>query len=125
MFSSDKNIEILARLITNLRHYGELRLKRLQLDFVGKMTLVLSALIVGGVVFCVAGFIVLFLSLAATYALAPYVGGYVMALIIMALIHLLVAVIAFSMRRKLIIDPIANLLASLFLDDEPEEESTP
>lgn len=84
--------------------------------------MVISALIVGTVLFCVTGFVVLFLSLAAVYAIAPHVGSYVVAFVVVAMVHLVIALIAFSMRRRLIMDPIANFLASLFLEDKEESK---
>lgn len=122
MFSSDKNIEILTRLVRNLRRYGELRWAALRLDFVGKMTVLLSALIVAGVLFCLAALMVVFLSFAVVHLLAPKVGlaaayGWV------AAGYLLLAILVFAMRRRLIVNPIARFFTALFLDEELDGET--
>lgn len=122
MFSSDKNIEILTRLVRNLRRYGELRWAALRLDFVGKMTVLLSALIVAGVLFCLAALMVVFLSFAVVHLLAPKVGlaaayGWV------AAGYLLLATLVFAMRRRLIVNPIARFFTALFLDEELDDKT--
>lgn len=125
MFSNDKNIELLARLIGNLRHYGELRLEGLRLDMVSKITMLVSSLIVGILLTALVGVVVMFLSFAAVFALAPIVGGFVIACLIVAGGYLLVAGFIFKMRRRWIIDPIARLLVTIFLSDEQEQNAPP
>ena len=75
MFSNDHNVEIIARLISNLKRYGELRLKGMQLDVVSKLALVLTLLVVAVVLIGVASIVVLLLSFALVFALVPIVGG--------------------------------------------------
>ena len=77
MFSNDHNVDIVARLISNLKKYGELRLKSFQLDLVSKLTLILTFLVVAVLLIGVASIVVLLLSFALVYALAPIVGGIV------------------------------------------------
>lgn len=124
MFSNDKNIEILARLIGNLRRYGELRLESLQLDMVSKMTMLASALIVGVILTAVVGAVVMFLSFAAVFALAPLVGGYAASSLIVAGAYLVFAIVVFQMRRRWIVDPVARLLVAIFLNGDAEANAT-
>ena len=77
MFSNDHNVEIIARLISNLKRYGELQLKGMQLDVVSKLTLVLTLLVVALVLIGVVSIVVLLLSFALVFALAPIVGSLV------------------------------------------------
>lgn len=125
MFSNDKNIEILARLIGNLRRYGELRVESLQLDMVSKMTMLASAIIVGVILTAVVGVIVMFLSFAAVFALVPVVGGYAISSLIVAGVYLILAIIVFQMRRRWIIDPVARLLVAIFLNNESGQTANP
>ncbi|MDO5075035.1 MAG: hypothetical protein Q4D66_04050 [Bacteroidales bacterium] len=122
MFSSDKNIDILARLIGNLRKYGELRLEAFQVSTVSKVTIALTALIVGAILFAIVGIVIFFLSLAVLFLLADYVG-YAWAAAIVAGAYLLLALMAYSLRQQLFMNPIARLLSSLLLDDKPVVDS--
>lgn len=124
VFSNDKNIETLARLIGNLRRYGELRLESLQLDMVSKITMLASALIMGVILAAVVGVVVMFLSFAVIFTLAPLVGGYVTSILIVAGAYLIFAILVFQMRRRWIIDPIARLLVTIFLNSNSEQNTT-
>lgn len=124
VFSNDKNIETLARLIGNLRRYGELRLESLQLDMVSKITMLASALIMGVILAAVVGVVVMFLSFAVVFTLAPLVGGYVTSILIVAGAYLIFAILVFQMRRRWIIDPVARLLVTIFLNSNSEQNTT-
>ena len=125
MFPNDKNIEALVRLVENLKRYGELRWESLQLDFVSKMTLLATTLILGAVIFGITALVVVFLSFAAVHFLASHVGGLAMAYLIVAVGYVVLAFLAYSLRRPLLLNPIATLLERLFLaDDHRPEDST-
>lgn len=122
MFSSDKNIERIVRLIIGLRKYGELRLEKMQLEAVSKVTAILSMIIVGMIFSFVAVWVVLLLSLAFVLLLEPYTKSYVTAILLVAGLHLFFASFAFAFRRRLIIDPIANILSSVLLNEQQEKD---
>lgn len=122
MFSNDLNVEIIARLITNLKRYGELRLKGMQLDLVSRLTLVLTLLVVGVVLVGVFSIVVLLLSFALVFALAPVVGGLVTACCIVASGFVLLGLLLVIFRKPLLINPIARILSSVFLSEEQGED---
>ena len=125
MFSNDHNVEIIARLISNLKRYGELRLKGLQLDAVSKLTLVLTLLVVTLVLTGVVSIVVLLLSFALVFALAPIVGSLVTACCLVAGGFVLLGVSLIFFRRTLLINPIARFLSSIFLGDDGEVDFQP
>ena len=120
MFSNDHNVEIIARLISNLKRYGELRLKGMQLDVVSKLTLVLTLLVVALVLIGVVSIVVLLLSFALVFALAPIVGSLVTSCCLVAGGFVLLSVFLVLFRRTLLINPIARFLSSIFLGDDTE-----
>lgn len=120
MFSNDHNVEIIARLISNLKRYGELRLKGMQLDVVSKLTLVLTLLVVALVLIGVVSIVVLLLSFALVFALAPIVGSLVTSCCLVAGGFVLLSVLLVLFRRTLLINPIACFLSSIFLGDDTE-----
>lgn len=124
MFSNDKNIEALARLIKNVKRYGELRWESLQLDFVSKMTLLATSLILGAVIFGIAALVVVFLSFAAVHFLASHVGGLATAYLIVAVGYVALAFFAYILRRRFLLNPIARLLEDLFLNNSDSTEHT-
>ena len=121
MFSSDKNIEIISQLLAELKKYAELTGKRLQIDFVSKMTILLSALIVGAILFALSTIVILFLSYTAVLFLAKMMGSITWACFLMVLFYVALGVIVYAMRRRWIVNPLANFLGRLFLSDETEQ----
>ena len=110
--SSDQNVKILERLVRNLKRYVDLKLESL--------TMLISALVIGVVFFCLASLVAVMLSFAAVVYLAPIVGGYVVASGLVALFYVLVALLLIVFRRPLIIDPITRFLVSLLLSEKGE-----
>ena len=120
MMSSDQNVKILERLVRNLKRYVDLKLESLRLDAVSRITMLLSAVLIGVVFFCLASLVAVMLSFAAVFYLAPLVGGYVVAGGVVALFYIVVALLLFVFRRSLIIDPITRFLVSLLLSQKGE-----
>ena len=82
--------------------------------------MLISALVIGVVFFCLASLVAVMLSFAAVVYLAPIVGGYVVASGLVALFYVLVALLLIVFRRPLIIDPITRFLVSLLLSEKGE-----
>ena len=55
--SSDQNVKILERLVRNLKRYVDLKLESLRLDAVSRITMLISALVIGVVFFCLASLV--------------------------------------------------------------------
>lgn len=122
MFSNDKNVELIARLIRNLRRYGELRLESLRLDVITKVTVLLSTLLIGLVFFCLIALVVLLLSFGAVVWLGPHVGGYASACGIVAGGFLLILWIVVAFRKTLVVRPIMRFMVTLFLKEDSNED---
>lgn len=115
MFSSNKNIENLQELFMLFKRYVELQKRFVQLEFVSKMTILFSAFILGIILFMLGTIAILFILLALASILSEAfrspIAGYG---IITALLLLSIGFV-YSMRKKLIIDPLTRFLANLFL----------
>ena len=75
MFSNDQKIDAANDLLREAKQYADLRLQRLKLDFVSKLTLLLSALVVSIVLLVVFAVVFLFVAYTLALAMAPHVGG--------------------------------------------------
>ena len=117
MFANDKNIESLQQLLIEFKKYAELQKDYVKLHLIEKLTILISTLILVFVLL-VLGIIALFyLSFTMAYLLEPYVGGlmYSYGIITGCILLLIFLIIVF--RKKLIIQPMVNFLANLFLND--------
>lgn len=116
MLSSDRNVEQISQLILELKHYTELRIESFQTDLVSKLTRLLTAVVVGAVVFMLLTLILVFASVMTAIWLAPYVGGEAAGYAVVAAFYLLVTLIFYLKRHRWVESPIANYLGHLFLD---------
>ena len=104
MFADDKSIENFQQLFFEFKKYLEL-------------TILLSTLIMI-VVLIILGMVALFyLLFALAYVLEPLVGGLMASFAIIAGINILIMALVIIFRKQLIISPMVNFLANLFLTD--------
>ena len=88
-----------------------------KLELTEKLTILLSTLIMI-LVLTILGMVALFyLLFALAYILEPLVGGLMVSFGIIAGINVLLIAIIYFFRRQLIISPMVNFLANLFLND--------
>lgn len=118
MFTTDKTIDNLQALFTEVKHYVDLQKDYVKLDITHKLTVLLSTLILI-LILVVLGMIALFyLSFTMAYILEPHVGGLMNSYAIITLGILCLGVIIYWLRKQLIIQPLTNFLANLLLNDK-------
>lgn len=105
-----------------VKHYLQLQKRYMALDAVEKVTRLLSAVAVA-VVCLILGAMILFFTL---YALAEWIGALLgnaaAGFLVVAIILLVMAMVFFSHRQQWVVQPLARLMAGLFLEGEEEEE---
>ena len=118
MFASDKTIDNLQSLFTEVKHYVDLQKDYIKLDITHKLIVLLSTLILI-LILVVLGMIALFyLSFTLAYVLEPLVGGLTTSYAIITGGILLIGLIIYWCRQRIIIQPLTNFLANLFLNDK-------
>ena len=118
MLSSDQNIQTIRELVLNLKEYAELKAESVQIGIIRKLSILITALIVGGFAFVLAAIIIFFLSGTLALALAPHVGGTAISCLIVATFYLLLGCLIYAKRTAWILNPIANFIGELFLKSE-------
>ena len=109
MFTDDKSIENIQQLFAEFKKFLVLQKEYTKLELTEKLTILLSTLIMI-LVLTILGMVALFyLLFALAYILEPLVGGLMVSFGIIAGINVF--------RRQLIISPMVNFLANLFLND--------
>ena len=117
MFTDDKSIENIQHLFTEFKKFLVLQKEYTKLELTEKLTILLSTLIMI-LVLTILGMVALFyLLFALAYILEPLVGGLMVSFGIIAGINVLLIAIIYFFRRQLIISPMVNFLANLFLND--------
>ena len=110
MFADDKSIENFQQLFFEFKKYLELQKEYTKLELTEKLTILLVLIILG----MVALFYLLF---ALAYILEPLVGGLMASFAIIAGINIVLIFLVIIFRKQLIISPMVNFLANLFLTD--------
>ena len=117
MFTDDKSIENIQQLFAEFKKFLVLQKEYTKLELTEKLTILLSTLIMI-LVLTILGMVALFyLLFALAYILEPLVGGLMVSFGIIAGINVLLIAIIYFCRRQLIISPMVNFLANLFLND--------
>lgn len=117
MFTDDKSIENIQQLFAEFKKFLVLQKEYTKLELTEKLTILLSTLIMI-LVLTILGMVALFyLLFALAYILEPLVGGLMVSFGIIAGINVLLIAIIYVFRRQLIISPMVNFLANLFLND--------
>ena len=118
MFANDKTIDNLQELFTEVKHYVNLQKDYVKLDITHKLTVLLSTLILI-LILVVLGMIALFyLSFTLAYVLEPLVGGLTTSYAIITGGILLIGIVIYWCRQRIIIQPLTNFLANLLLNDQ-------
>jgi hypothetical protein len=116
MLSNDKNIETIAQLVDQLKHYAELQKEYVKLDIIEKVVRLTT---VGAMVLAVLVIlmpVVIFVSLAAAQALSSLIGlGW--SYLIIGIFYFLILVLLIVNRRRWIERPLVKFLADLLLNE--------
>lgn len=123
MFVNDNQIDNFQGLFAEFKTYLSLQKEYTKLELTEKLSILLSTLIL--VLICVIlGMVALFyFSFAMAYLLVPLVGGLTISLLIIASCNLLLIGLVIFFRKALIINPMVNFLANLFLNDHFDKPS--
>ena len=115
MISSDKNIETVAQLVENAKHYIGLQSEYVKLDVIEKVVRLLTVATISFVVVILVLLMLTYLSFAAAYALSSYMGkpG---AFVLVAGVYFLLLVVIVIKRRNWIEKPLVRFLANLLLN---------
>ncbi|MCR4765703.1 MAG: phage holin family protein [Bacteroidaceae bacterium] len=115
MFGAEKSIENLQQLFAESKKYLELQTEYAKLELTEKLTILLSTLILV-LILIILGMVTLFyFSFTIAYILAPIIGGLMNSFAVITLFLLIIMVLVYHYRQKLIITPMVKFLANLFL----------
>ena len=117
MFGNDKSIENFQQLFFEFKKYLELQKEYAKLELTEKLAILFSTLIMV-LILIILGMVALFyLFFTLAYILEPFVGGLMASFAIIAGINVVLIAIIVIFRKRLIISPLVNFLANLFLTD--------
>lgn len=116
MFADDKSIENFQQLFREFKKYLELQKEYTKLELTEKLTILLSTLIMVSILITLGMVALFYLLFALAYVLEPLVGGLMVSFAIIAAINVLLIGLVALLRKQLIVNPMVNFLARLFLN---------
>ncbi|MDY5767708.1 MAG: phage holin family protein [Alloprevotella sp.] len=125
MFSSDKNIETIGQLFTELHRYAELRAELFKIEAVSKLSKLLTVLLLGAILILLLGLALWFVSMMLAAALGEWLGGQALGYAIVVAAYLLLALTVYLRRKQWIEVPLTHFLGELFLNDRPSSGEGP
>jgi hypothetical protein len=107
--------ESFQQLYADVKKYVELQAEYLKVEFVEKLTIIVSALLIIIIitVLAIAALFYLFFSLA--YALEPLLGSMAISFALISGIYVLLILFLVILRKQLVINPLVKFLSKLFL----------
>jgi hypothetical protein len=122
MLGTGKYTEDIREIILEVKHYLSLQKKYLAIDAAEKITKILSVVTIAAICILLGSTILLL----GTFALAYWVGDLLNSLpsgfAIMAIVVALILVLFYSKRNVWVIQPLARMMAQLFVDNNDDEE---
>ncbi len=117
MFLKKENIDNFKDLIAEIKKYLELQKEYTKIEITEKLSILISLLTMCMVFILIGTIALLFFSFALAHYMAQFVGGLGASLSIMGGVLILLILIIYLVRKKLILNPMINFLARLFLND--------
>ena len=118
MFSNSKNIESIGKLLLEFKKYLELQKEFVKLDATEKMTVILSAILIVTVLLLLGSIVLLFLTFALAYYLGDVLGSLSLGFGRISAFILLLTVIFYLNRNRMVIQPMARFMTKLILTKE-------
>ena len=118
MFSNSKNIESIGKLFLEFKKYLELQKEFVKLDATEKMTVILSAILIVTVLLLLGSIVLLFLTFALAYYLGDVLGSLSLGFGLISAFILLLTVIFYLNRNRMVIQPMARFMTKLILTKE-------
>lgn len=116
MLSNDNNIETIAQLVENAKHYLGVQSEYVKLDIIEKVVRLVTLAVITLVVFLLILLMLIYLSFAVAYGLSSSLGM-VWSFVIVAGFYLLLLILLVINRRKWIEKPLVRFLADLLLNN--------
>ena len=110
-------------LVNDIKEYINVKLDAFKLTVAEKISRIAAVIIAGAVVAVAVLFFVIFISIAVAYFLGDWIGSTGMGFLIVAAFYLLIGIIIWSAKGKIIQIPIMNsILAQWSLKEDEDED---
>lgn len=118
----EKIFSAAEKLADTLHQYADTRIESVKLSVAEKSSAAIANMAAAFFVAMILAFFFLFAGIAAALALAPVVGSYWLAFLLMAVLWLLIGFVVWKARQRLIRLPVMNAMLRLFFNDHEKDQ---
>lgn len=122
MLGTGKYTEDIREIILEVKHYLSLQKKYLAIDAAEKITKILSVVTIAAICILLGSTILLLGTFALAYLVGDLLNSLPSGFAIMAIVVALILVLFYSKRNVWVIQPLARMMAQLFVDNNDDEE---
>ena len=122
MFGAGKYTEDIKEIILEVKHYLNLQKRYLAIDAAEKTTVILSAVAIAAICLLLGAIILLFLTFALAYWIGSMLNSIPLGFLATSCIVTILLALFYSKRKAWITQPLARMMAQLFVDNKEEEE---
>ena len=122
MIGTGKYTEDIKEIILEVKNYLNLQKKYLAIDAAEKTTVILSAVAIAAICILLGSIILLFCTFALAYWIGDLLNSLPLGFLSMGIIVLLILLLFYCKRKAWIIQPLARMMAQVFIENNEEEE---
>jgi len=122
MLGTGKYTEDFREIILEVRHYLTLQKKYFAIDAAEKTTVILSAVAIASICILLGGIVLLFGTFALAYWLGEILNSLPLGFLTMAVFVAFLLLLFYWKRNAWVIQPLARMIAKLFVDNNEEDE---
>jgi hypothetical protein len=115
MINKEESSDNFQQLYEDVKKYVELQTEYVKVEFVEKLTVLLSTLLIIALVLILVIIALFYLFFSAAYLLEPVLGSLSLSFGIISGVFVLLAVLLYLFRKQIIINPMVSFLSNLFL----------
>jgi hypothetical protein len=115
MINTQEPVENFQQLYDDVKKYVLLQTEYVKVEFVEKLTILLSTLLVIGLIIVLVIIALFYLFFSIAYAVEPLVGSLSMSFGIISVVYAVLIVFLVLLRKRLVVSPLARFLTDLFL----------
>lgn len=122
MFSTNRNVRTLTELVAEIKRYLELQKRYVGLEVVSKLVVLLSALILGMILFLIGAVAFILIAFCLASLVGDLTGSLTLGYAAVAGVFVLLALVVFANRRRWITAPIVNFLGRLLINGDDGQQ---
>lgn len=120
MATKNEPAQDFKQLYDEVKNYVGLQTEYMKVDFVEKLSILLSTLLIVGLIVVLAIAVLFYLCFALAYAIYPLIGSLALSFVIISLLYIGLVFLLIIFRKILIVNPLVSFLSGLFLKNEDE-----